>query len=67
MTCADVVDLRSNTSYVATASGSLYTIAQGTQTVDVGAGSDLLRDLHCHHRTRWWYQRRVPGGDGQHF
>lgn len=38
----DVVDLRSNTNYVATASGSLYTIAQGTQTVDVGAGSDLL-------------------------
>ena len=38
----DVVDLRSNTNYAATASGSLYTIAQGTQTVDFGAGSDLL-------------------------
>jgi hypothetical protein len=38
----DVVDLRSNTNYGATASGSLYTIAQGTQTVDIGAGNDLL-------------------------
>ena len=38
----DVVDLRANTNYVATASGSLYTIGQGTQVVDIGAGTDLL-------------------------
>jgi hypothetical protein len=38
---ADVVDLQSNTAYTATVSGSLYTVGQGTQNRDIGAGSDL--------------------------
>jgi len=38
---ADVVDLRSNTAYTATVSGSLYTVGQGTQNRDIGAGTDL--------------------------
>ena len=37
----DVVDLQSNTAYTATVSGSLYTVGQGTQNRDIGAGSDL--------------------------
>jgi hypothetical protein len=37
----DVIDLRSNTAYAASASGSLYTIAQGNQNRDLGAGTDL--------------------------
>lgn len=37
----DVIDLRSNTAYAASASGSLYTIAQGAQNRDLGAGADL--------------------------
>ena len=39
--CADVVNLQSNTAYSATASGSLYTVAQGTQNRDIGTGTDL--------------------------
>jgi len=38
---ADVVDLQSNTAYTATVSGSLYTVGQGTQNRDIGAGTDL--------------------------
>ena len=38
---ADVVDLQSNTAYTATVSGSLYTVGQGTQNRDFGAGNDL--------------------------
>jgi hypothetical protein len=38
---ADVVDLQSNTAYTATISGTLYTVGQGTQNRDIGAGSDL--------------------------
>jgi hypothetical protein len=37
----DVVDLRNNTAYAATASGSLYTIAQGTQNVEISEGTTL--------------------------
>jgi len=37
----DVVDLQSNTAYAATVSGSLYTVGQGTQNRDLGAGNDL--------------------------
>lgn len=37
----DVVDLQSGTAYSATASGALYTVAQGTQSRDIGAGADL--------------------------
>jgi hypothetical protein len=37
----DVIDLRSNTAYTATASGSLYTIGQGNQNRDLGEGGDL--------------------------
>jgi hypothetical protein len=37
----DVVDLRNNTVYTATASGSLYTIAQGTQNVEISEGTTL--------------------------
>ena len=37
----DVVDLQSNTAYTATVSGSLYTVGQGTQNRDIGAGADL--------------------------
>ena len=39
--CADVVNLQSSTAYSATASGSLYTVAQGTQNRDIGTGTDL--------------------------
>ena len=39
--CADVVNLQSSTAYSATASGSLYTVAQGTQNRDIGSGTDL--------------------------
>jgi hypothetical protein len=39
--CADVVNLQSNTAYSATASGSLYTVSQGTQNRDIGSGTDL--------------------------
>jgi hypothetical protein len=35
------VDLQSGTAYSATASGSLYTVAQGAQNRDIGAGRDL--------------------------
>jgi hypothetical protein len=38
---ANVVDLQSNTAYTATVSGSLYTVGQGTQNRDIGAGTDL--------------------------
>ena len=38
---ANVVDLQSNTAYTATVSGSLYTVGQGTQNRDIGAGNDL--------------------------
>jgi hypothetical protein len=37
----DVVELQSNTRYTATASGALYTIAQGTQNVEIGEGTTL--------------------------
>jgi len=37
----DVVDLQSNTAYTATASGTLYTVGQGTQNRDIGSGNDL--------------------------
>jgi hypothetical protein len=37
----DVIDLQSSTSYVATASGGLYTVGQGTQNRDLGSGGDL--------------------------
>jgi hypothetical protein len=37
----DVVDLQSNTAYLATVSGSLYTVGQGTQNRDIGEGRDL--------------------------
>ena len=37
----DVVDLQSGTAYSATASGTLYTVAQGTQNRDIGEGRDL--------------------------
>ena len=37
----DVVDLQSNTAYVATVSGTLYTVGQGTQNRDIGSGGDL--------------------------
>ena len=37
----DVVDLQSSTAYTATASGTLYTVGQGTQNRDIGSGSDL--------------------------
>jgi hypothetical protein len=37
----DVVDLRNNTVYTATASGALYTIAQGTQNVEISEGTTL--------------------------
>lgn len=37
----DVVDLQNNTKYSATASGSLYTIAQGTQNVELSEGTTL--------------------------
>lgn len=37
----DVIDLQSNTAYTATASGSLYTVGQGTQNRDIGAGECL--------------------------
>jgi hypothetical protein len=37
----DVIDLQSNTAYLATVSGSLYTVGQGTQNRDIGSGSDL--------------------------
>ena len=37
----DVVDLQSNTAYTATASGTLYTVGQGTQNRDIGSGADL--------------------------
>ena len=39
--CADVVNLQANTAYSATASGSLYTVSQGTQNRDIGTGTDL--------------------------
>ena len=39
--CADVVNLQANTAFSATASGSLYTVAQGTQNRDIGSGTDL--------------------------
>lgn len=37
----DVVDLQSSTAYSATASGTLYTVGQGTQNRDIGEGRDL--------------------------
>ena len=37
----DVVDLQSSTAYTATASGTLYTVGQGTQNRDIGSGNDL--------------------------
>jgi hypothetical protein len=37
----DVIDLQSNTAYLATVSGSLYTVGQGTQNRDIGSGGDL--------------------------
>ena len=37
----DVVDLQNNTKYAATASGSLYTISQGTQNVELSEGTTL--------------------------
>jgi hypothetical protein len=37
----DVVDLQSNTAYTATASGGVYTVAQGSQIRDIGEGTDL--------------------------
>jgi hypothetical protein len=37
----DVVDLRNNTAYTATASGSLYTVAQGNQNVEISEGTTL--------------------------
>ena len=39
----DVVDLRNNTAYTATASGSLYTVAQGNQNVELSEGTTLFR------------------------
>ena len=39
--CPDVIDTQSNTAYSATASGALYTVAQGTQIRDMGSGNDL--------------------------
>jgi len=40
--CADVVNFQANTAYSATASGSLYTVAQGTQNREMGAGENLF-------------------------
>lgn len=37
----DVIDMQSNTAYTATASGSVYTVAQGSQNRDIGEGADL--------------------------
>ena len=44
--CADVVNLQSSTAYSATASGSLYTVAQGTQNRDIGSGTDQIGRAH---------------------
>lgn len=37
----DVIDTQSKTRYIATASGTTYTIDQGTQVRDLGEGTDL--------------------------